>query len=91
MKILNKATEAAHQAKLKANANFQRYSQFPVHDAEFWEEVFKAAKTLKSASKVLREIQIIENEPCIDNERVWRNVCTAKSLASLTLKKLMSH
>jgi hypothetical protein len=84
MKILNSATAAAHKAKL-VNRTFQRYSQYPVHDSEFWESLFLAVKTSKGAKKILEEISIIENEPCIENERVWRNVSTLKSMAKMTV------
>lgn len=86
MKILNKATRAAHTSKLSNKANIQRYSCYPVGDCEFWEDVFKSAKNPKHAQKVLDEMLILEDEPCIDNPRVWRNVCTAKSIAALALQ-----
>lgn len=85
MKILNKAAQEAHIARLTPKANAQRYSQYPVHEAEFWSVVFNAAKSSKTAQKVLDEISQIEDEPCIENERVWKNVKTAKTLARLAL------
>jgi hypothetical protein len=85
MRILTKATRKAHEAKLAQVANSQRYSQFPVHETEFWENVFKYAKDSRTAQKVLNELALIEDEPCIENDRVWRNVRTAKSLAKLAL------
>lgn len=87
MKILNSATTAAHKAKLANKANIQRYSQYPVHEFEFWTTLFNAVKTPKGARKVLDEISIIENEPCIENERVWRNVSALKSKAHITLMR----
>jgi hypothetical protein len=83
--ILNKAANAAHQTILKQADNGQRYSQFPVHEAAFWEHIFAAAKNAKTAHVVLKELEIIEAEPCIENERVWTNVRTARSKARLTL------
>lgn len=85
MKILNKASREALRAKLTPKANTQRYSQYPVHETEFWSVIFSAAKSAKTAQKVLEEISMIEEEPCIENERVWNNVMMAKSLARLAL------
>ncbi len=85
MKILNKASGAAYKAKLAQLNDAQRYSQFPVHETAFWESIFASAKNAKTAQKVLDEIIAIESEPCIDNERVWRNVKAAKSLARIAL------
>jgi len=82
---LTKAAAAAHQAILKQSGEGKRYSQFPVHEAEFWEKVFAAAKNPKSAGQILTELEIIEAEPCIENDRVWSNVRRAKSLARLAL------
>ena len=84
MKILNQAAKAAHIAIL-SQKNSQRYSQFPVHETEFWESLFNFAKSSKTAKRVLEEISIIEDEPCIENDRVFRNVQTARRLARLTL------
>lgn len=85
MKILNQATKAAHKATLIQKTNHQRYSCFPVHEAEFWLAIFDFAKKSKTAQKVLDEISKIEDEPCIENDRVFRSVQTAKALARLTL------
>lgn len=85
MQILNQAAKAAHKSKLSKLDNADRYSRYPVHEAAFWESVFAAAKSPKYASKVLDEIEEIEGEPCIENDRVWRNVNTARHLAKLTL------
>jgi hypothetical protein len=84
MKILNQAAKAAHLAILTQKST-QRYSQFPVHETEFWESLFNFAKSAKTAKKVLDEISVIEEEPCIENDRVFRNVQTARRLARLTL------
>jgi len=83
--ILTQATKAALQATLNQPANAQRYSQFPVHEQEFWEALFAAARDPKQAKQVLDEINIIEGEPCIDNDRVWRNVRAVRSTAKMTL------
>lgn len=85
MKVLIQASKAAHLAKLAQKTDVQRYSQFPVHEAQFWESIFKFAKSPKTAQKVLDELTVIEEEPCIENERVWRNVQTARRMAQLTL------
>jgi hypothetical protein len=85
MKVLNLAAKAAHIAKLAQKEGVQRYSQFPVHEAEFWNTLFKYAKSAKTAQKVLDEILIIDEEPCIDNERVFLNVQTARRLAMIAL------
>lgn len=85
MKVLNQASKAAHTAKLAQKKNVQRYSQFPVHEAEFWNAMFKFAKSANTAQKVLDELSIIEEEPCIENERVSMNVQTARRLAKITL------
>lgn len=83
--ILNSAATAAHQSILEQAPEAQRYSQFPVHESAFWEAVFEAAKNPRKAKGVLKELEIIEAEPCIENERVWNNVRTAKSFARLAL------
>jgi hypothetical protein len=84
--ILTQASQAALQAILKQPAdNAQRYSQFPVHEQEFWETLFAAARNPKKAQQVLNEIEVIEAEPCIDNDRVWSNVRAVRSLARMSL------
>jgi len=83
--ILTQATKAALQATLNQPADAQRYSQFPVHEQEFWEALFTAARDPEQAKQVLDEINIIEDEPCIDNDRVWRNVRAVRSTAKMTL------
>lgn len=83
MKILNQAAKAAHQKLLAQPEDAQRYSRYPVHELEFWVKLFTFAKSAKTAQKVLDEIGIIENEPCIENDRVFNNVRTARSLARL--------
>jgi hypothetical protein len=85
MQILNQAAKAAHQARLNDSAEVQRYSNFPVHETEFWTTIFKAAKVRKTAQAVIDEMRVIESEPCIDNERVFRNVQTAINLAKIAL------
>lgn len=84
MQILNQASKAAHQARLNETEG-QRYSQFPVHETEFWAVVFKAAKSPKTAKAVIDEMRIIEAEPCIDNERIFANVQSAIRLARIAL------
>jgi hypothetical protein len=86
-KILNQATRAAHTAKLANKNNVQRYSRYPVYDSQFWEHIFKSARHSETARKVLDEMSVLEDEPCIENDRVWRNVSVAKSIASVTLRK----
>lgn len=83
--ILNQAANAAHQAILKQADDGQRYSQFPIHESAFWDHIFAAARDPKTASAVLKELEIIEAEPCIENDRVWTNVRTARSKARLAL------
>lgn len=83
--ILNTAATAAHQSILDQAPDAQRYSQFPVMESAFWESIFEDAKTPRKAKDVLKELAIIEAEPCIENERVWSNVRTAKSFARLAL------
>lgn len=85
MNVLTKAARAAHNATLAQVGGAKRYSQFPVHEAAFWEQVFVFAKDPKKARKVLDELQFIEDEPCIENDRVWNNVRTARSIARLAL------
>lgn len=83
--ILTEATKAALQATLNQPAGAQRYSQFPVHEQEFWKSLFTAARDPKKARQVLDELTVIEEEPCIDNDRVWRNVLAVRSTARMTL------
>lgn len=83
--ILTQATKAALQATLNQPAGAQRYSQFPVHEHEFWEVLFAAARDPKKAQQVIEELITIEDEPCIDNDRVWRNVRAVRSTAKMTL------
>jgi hypothetical protein len=85
-KVLNVAARSALQSKLKqAPSNVQRYSRFPVHETEFWLKLFAFAKDPKTARRVLEEIGEIEGEPCIDNDRVFNSVRTARNLANLAL------
>lgn len=84
MAILAQASKAAHQARLKETAT-QRYSAYPVHETEFWTAIFKAAQVRKTAQEVIDEMRVIEAEPCIDNDRVFRNVQTAIRLARIAL------
>jgi hypothetical protein len=83
--ILTQATKAALQATLYQPANAQRYSQFPVHEQEFWKALFEAVRDPKQAQNVIDGLAIIEDEPCIDNDRVWRNVRGVKAVAKTTL------
>lgn len=83
--ILTQATKAALQATLNQPANAQRYSQFPVHEQEFWQALFEAARDPKQAQHVIDGLAIIEDEPCIENDRVWRNVRAVKAVAKTTL------
>lgn len=86
MKVLAQASKAAHQSILaQPQDGQQRYSQFPVHELEFWEALFDLAKSPMTAQQVLDEIGVIEDEPCIENDRVFRNVRHARSLAKLAL------
>jgi len=85
MTILNQSAKAAHQNKLDQPQEGQRYSQYPVHELEFWETLFSFAKKSATAQQVLDEIEEIENEPCIENDRVFRNVQQARSYARLAL------
>jgi hypothetical protein len=85
MKVLTQAAKAAHQSVLDQPQGNQRYSKFPVHELEFWKELFALAKSPTTAQKVLDEIGNIEDEPCIENERVFRNVQQARSFARLAL------
>jgi hypothetical protein len=84
--ILNQSAIAAHQAILaQPQDGQQRYSLYPVHELEFWNRLFAFAKQPATAQQVLDEIGEIENEPCIENERVFRNVQQARKIARLTL------
>jgi hypothetical protein len=83
--ILTQAAKAAFQATLDQPAGVQRYSQFPVHAHEFWKEMFELARDPKKAQQVLDELNHIEDEPCIENDRVWRNVLAVRSVAKMTL------
>lgn len=85
MQVLIKASKAAHQSILAQPQDGQRYSKFPVHELEFWTTLFALAKSADTAQQVLDEIGEIENEPCIENERVFRNVQTARNFAKLAL------
>jgi hypothetical protein len=83
--ILTQATRAALQATLNQPAGAQRYSQFPVHEQEFWEVLFASARDPKKAQQIIDELTTIEEEPCIDNDRVWRNVNAVRATARMTL------
>lgn len=83
--ILTHSAIAAHQAILDQPREGQRYSLFPVHELEFWNRLFKFAKDPATAQAVLDEIGEIENEPCIENDRVFRNVQQARKMAKLSL------
>ena len=83
--ILTQSAIAAHQAILDQPQEGQRYSLYPVHELEFWERVFAFAKNPATAQQVLDEIGAIENEPCIENDRVFRNVQQARKMAKLAL------
>jgi hypothetical protein len=83
--ILTQATKAALQATLNQPAHAQRYSQFPVHEQEFWQALFEAARDPKQAQQVIDGLALIEDEPCIDNDRIWRNVRAVRSTAKMTL------
>jgi hypothetical protein len=83
--ILTQATKAALQATLNQPADAQRYSQFPVHEQEFWAVLFASARDPKTARQVIDELSVIEEEPCIENDRVWRNVIAVRSTAKMTL------
>ena len=85
MTILTQSAKAAHQSKLAQPTDGQRYSQYPVHELEFWEKLFAFAKKRATAQQVLDEIGDIENEPCIENDRVFNNVRHARNLAKLAL------
>lgn len=82
--ILTQATKAAFQATLDQPAGAQR-SLFPVHAQEFWTKLFDLARDPKNAQQVLDELSLIEDEPCIENDRVWRNVRAVRSTAKMTL------
>lgn len=85
MKVLNQASKAAHRAILAKKDSVQPYSRFPVGDTEFWSKVFEFAKNPKHAQKVIDEMEIIEAEPCIENEKVWLNVQAVRRTAKLAL------
>jgi hypothetical protein len=87
MKILSIATKAAHTVTLQGTCNVQPYTRYPVFESEFWETIFKFSKKPEAAQQVIDELSEIEQEPCINNERVWRNVRAAKATAKLTLLK----
>jgi hypothetical protein len=83
--LLTQAARATHNEVLKRVEGTTRYSQFPVHESEFWDQVFKFAKDPKKAQKMLEDLQIIEDEPCIENQRIFANVQRAKSIARIAL------
>lgn len=83
--ILNRSAIAAHQAILAQPQDGQRYSLYPVHELEFWTRLFAFAINPATARQVLEEIGEIENEPCIENDRVFRNVQQARKMAKLAL------
>ena len=85
MTISKPSAIAAHQIKLVQRQDGQRYSQYPVHEMEFWNNLFAFAKNPNTAQQVLNEIGDIENEPCIENDRVFRNVQHARNLAKIAL------
>ena len=82
---LQKRIQAAHQSIVEQPQDRQRYSKFPVHELEFWTKLFSLSKSPVTAQQVLDEIGEIENEPCIENELVFRNVQQALSFARLAL------
>jgi hypothetical protein len=83
--ILTQSAIAAHQIILDQPQDGQRYSLFPVHELEFWNRLFAFAKNAATAQQVLDEIGEIENEPCIENDRVFRNVQQTRKFAKLAL------
>lgn len=86
MQVLNRAAKAAHEAKFHALQRADRWSQWPVMETTFWDEVFKLARSPDTAEKVLDELQQIEEEPCYDeSERVQRSVAAARRLAKAAL------
>lgn len=85
MKILTRSAIESHQIKLVQKQDGQRYSQYPVHEMEFWKVLFAHAKDLKTAQQVLDEIGDIESEPCIENDRVFNNVRSARAMAKVAL------
>lgn len=85
MKVLNQSAKAAHASVLAQKTTVRRYSQFPVNDTEFWTQLFNFAKDPATAQKVLNEIGIIEEEPCIESDRIAMNVQTARRYAMIAL------
>lgn len=83
MSILNTASRNAHKAN--TNKPTQAFSAFPVFDSQFWDAIYKAAQNARTAQEVLDGMQIIEGEPCIENDRVWACVSTARRLAKFAL------
>ena len=51
MKVLSLAARVAHKAKLVPKDGTQHYSQFPVHESEFWGSVFQSAKKSQNSTK----------------------------------------
>ena len=88
-KVLNQASRVANTRILAVKP--ERFSRFPIQETMFWTEIYLAAKDSKKAVKVIEELQEIEGEPCIDNDRVFLCVTTAKALARLTLLKLQKN
>lgn len=84
MQVLKNASRIANKAKL-AKANTEVFSAYPVFESEFWETIYKAAKQPKTAPEVLQAMQAIQEEPCIENDRVFRCVSTAITHAKLAL------
>lgn len=84
MQVLKNASRIANKAKL-AKAHTEVFSAYPVFESEFWEAIYKAAKQPKTAPEVLRAMQAIQEEPCIENDRVYGCVRTAIAHARLAL------
>ena len=85
IQILKQATKAAHLKKLSPKAPGQRFSEFPVHESDFWGAIFAMAEDIETAQEVINAMNIIENEPCVENERVYNCIQRARSIANLTL------
>ena len=83
--LLIQASNHAHIAILSPISNVRPFSAYPVMETEFWDHLYVSAKNPLTAPEVLKSMQLIEQEPCIDNLRIYGCVVTAKTLANQTI------
>ena len=83
--LLIQAANHAHIAILTNIIDARPFSAYPVMETEFWDHLYASAKHPHTAAEVLKSMQLIEQEPCIDNPRIYGCVVTAKKLANQTI------